>query len=257
MPIRTLVVDDEPLARSSVLALLARDAQIEVVGQSEGGAEALADIRRLSPDLVFLDVEMPECDGLDVLEMLGPSARPNIVLVTAYDKYAVAAFDAGALDYVLKPFDDARFELALARAKERVKASATPSGARRSIAVKSNGRVSFVRIDGIDWIEAADYYSRLHVAGRTHLLRRSMAELERDLEAFEFCRIHRSTIVNLARVCEVTPDGNGDYEVRLEDGSAHRLSRSFRRDFQMRVNGSESVTPAIRGPKARRAARRP
>ena len=236
MAIRTLVVDDEPLARSNVLALLKRDPQIEIVGQSGGGADALADIERLSPDLVFLDVEMPECDGFDVLEMLGSKAAPAIVFVTAYEKYALAAFDAGALDYVLKPFDDMRFELALTRAKERIAAAKTRPKVPSTLAVKSNGSVTFIRVDRIDWIEAADYYSRLRVAGRTHLLRRSMTDLERDLEGYDFCRIHRSTIVNLARVCEMTPDENGDYEVRLEDGSTHRLSRNFRRDFQSRMS---------------------
>lgn len=236
MPIRTLVVDDEPLARSNVLALLEQDPQIEVVGQSGGGADALADIQRLAPDLVFLDVEMPECDGFDVLEMLGSAAPPVIVFITAYDKYALAAFDAGALDYILKPFDDVRFGLALTRAKERINAAASLPRLPRNIAVKSNGRVAFIRIERIDWIEAADYNSRLHVAGQMHLLRRSMADLERDFEGYAFCRIHRSTIVNLARVCEMTPDENGDYEVRLEDGSMHRLSRRFRRDFQARMN---------------------
>jgi two-component system, LytTR family, response regulator len=236
MAIRTLVVDDEPLARSNVLTLLGRDPQIEIVGQSGGGADALADIQRLSPDLVFLDVEMPECDGFDVLEMLGSKAAPVIIFVTAYDKYALAAFDAGALDYVLKPFDDMRFELALARAKERIKTANTHPKVAANLAIKSNGSVTFIRVDRIDWIEAADYYSRLRVAGRTHLLRRSMADLERDLEGYDFCRIHRSTIVNLARVCEMTPDENGDYEVRLEDGSTHRLSRNFRRDFQSRMS---------------------
>ncbi len=235
MAIRTLVVDDEPLARSSVLALLKRDPQIEVVGQSAGGADALEDIRRLSPDLVFLDVEMPECDGFDVLEMLGSAGGPVIVFVTAYDKYAIAAFDAGALDYVLKPFDDARFHLALARAKERIHAAGSLPGSLRNIAIKSHGSVSFIPVERIDWIEAADYCSRLHIAGTRHLLRRSMADLERDLEGLDFCRIHRSTIVNLWRVSEVGPDENGDYEVRLIDGSAHRLSRRYRRDFQARI----------------------
>lgn len=236
MTIRTLVVDDEPLARSSVLALLERDPQIEIVGQSGGGADALADIQRLSPDLVFLDVEMPECDGFDVLEMLGTKAAPAIVFVSAYDKYALAAFDAGALDYVLKPFDDERFERALTRAKERIRVAHAHPKAPGNLAIKSNGSVTFIRVDRIDWIEAADYYSRLRVAGRTHLLRRSMTDLERDLEGYDFCRIHRSTIVNLARVCEMTPDENGDYEVRLEDGSTHRLSRNFRREFQLRMS---------------------
>lgn len=236
MRIRTLIVDDEPLARGSVLTLLERDPQIEIVGQSGGGAEALADIQRLAPDLVFLDVEMPECDGFDVLEMLGSRASPAIIFVTAYDKYALAAFDAGALDYVLKPFDDTRFELALSRAKGRMQAARTQPKTSRNLAIKSNGAVTFIPIDRIDWIEAADYYSRLRVAGRSHLLRRSMAELEQDLAGCDFCRIHRSTIVNLARVREMTPNENGDYEVRLEDGSTHRLSRHFRRGFQMRMS---------------------
>jgi two-component system, LytTR family, response regulator len=236
MLIRTLVVDDEPLARSNILALLERDPEIEVVGQSGGGADALDDIKRLSPDLVFLDVEMPECDGFDVLEMLGSAAQPIVIFVTAYDTYAIAAFDAGALDYILKPFDDERFGLALTRAKERIRAAVSSPRALPNIAIKSNGSVSFIRLERIDWIEAADYYSRLHVAGKTYLLRRSMADLERDLEGLDFCRIHRSTIVNLVRVCEMAPDENGDYEVRLDDGSTHRLSRSFRRDFQSRMN---------------------
>jgi two-component system, LytTR family, response regulator len=240
MAIRTLVVDDEPLARSNVLALLKRDPQIEIVGQSGGGTDALADIRRLSPDLVFLDVEMPECDGFDVLEMLGSKAVPAIIFVTAYDRYAIAAFDAGALDYVLKPFDDMRFELAVTRAKERIATANTQPKIPANLAIKRNKSVTFIRVDRIDWIEAADYYSRLHVGGGTHLLRRSMADLERDLEGYEFCRIHRSTIVNLARVCEMTPDENGDYEVRLDDGSSHRLSRNFRRDFQSRMTTKTS-----------------
>jgi two-component system LytT family response regulator len=168
--------------------------------------------------------------------MLGSKAAPAIVFVTAYEKYALAAFDAGALDYVLKPFDDVRFELALTRAKERIAAAKTRPKVPSTLAVKSNGSVTFIRVDRIDWIESADYYSRLRVAGRTHLLRRSMTDLERDLEGYDFCRIHRSTIVNLARVCEMTPDENGDYEVRLEDGSTHRLSRNFRRDFQSRMS---------------------
>ena len=149
---------------------------------------------------------------------------------------ALAAFDVGALDYVLKPFDDERFGLALTRAKERIHAASSSPQAPRNIAIKSNGSVSFIRAEHIDWIEAADYYSRLHVAGKTHLLRRSMADLERDLEGLDFCRIHRSTIVNLARVREMTPDDNGDYQVQLEDGTTHRLSRTFRRDFQSRMN---------------------
>src|SRR5215469_15589676 len=147
MAIRTLIVDDEPLARSNVRSLLEHDPQIEIVGESTSGADALADIQRLTPDLVFLDVEMPECDGFDVLEMLGSTSPPLIIFVTAYDKYAIAAFDAGALDYVLKPFDDERFSLALRRAKDRIAIATTAAAPPSNIAIKSSGGVSFIRID--------------------------------------------------------------------------------------------------------------
>jgi len=230
--IRALVVDDEPLSRSSVVAELRFDPEVALAGECGSGAEALAEIRRLSPDLVFLDVEMPECDGFDVLEMLGTVVPPAIVFVTAYDQYAIQAFEVGALDYLLKPFDGARFMISLERAKTRIKAYRVAPRATQRLAIKSIGGVIFVNIADIDWIEACDYYSRLHAGGKTHLIRRSMADLEKDLFAYAFRRVHRSTIVNIERVRALALNDTGEYDVRLRDGSEHRVSRSHRRALQ-------------------------
>jgi len=235
--IRALLVDDEPLARSNLKFLLRKDPDIESIAEAGSGAEAVAEIRGTRPDLVFLDVQMPECGGFEVLEILkADAALPVIVFVTAYDEYALRAFDAGALDYLLKPFDDARFALALRRAKEKLAArepAAAPEIPR--LTVRSAGHEIYVRIPDIDWVEAADYYVCLHVGPKSHLLRRSMAELERDLDAYIFCRIHRSTIVNLRRVRALQVDSAGEYEVILESGQKLRLSRRFRKDLQARM----------------------
>jgi two-component system LytT family response regulator len=233
------VVDDEALARSSVVMLLRGDPEIEIVGECSSGMEALAEIRRQRPDLVFLDVQMPECDGFDVLEMLGGGAPPAIVFVTAYDQYALRAFEAGALDYVLKPFDDARFELALTRAKERIGLGRVQSRKVERLAIKSAGQVSFLKISEIDWIEAADYYASLHVGAKTHLLRRSMAELEQELDQAAFCRIHRSTIVNLERVQGMRVNEDGEYDVLLDSGAKLRMSRRYRKELQARLGVGE------------------
>jgi two-component system LytT family response regulator len=230
--IRALVVDDEPLSRSSVVAELRHDPDLSLAGECSSGDEALAEIRRLRPDLVFLDVEMPECGGFDVLEMLGADVPPAIVFVTAYDRYAIQAFEVGALDYLLKPFDGARFTIALKRAKERIAAFRAAPRETERLAIKSIGGVTFVSITEIDWIEAADYYSRLHVGAKTHLIRRSMADLEKDLQPFLFRRVHRSTMVNLERVRALVLNDIGEYDVRLHDGSEHRVSRSRRRALQ-------------------------
>jgi len=233
--IRVIIVDDEPLARSNLSVLLRGDPEIDVVRECGSGMDALAEIRTHKPELVFLDVQMPECDGFDVLELLGSDLPPAVVFVTAYDQYALRAFEAGALDYLLKPFDNARFDRALARAKQRV-AQGRESGKRpERLAIKSAGQVSFVKVSDIDWIEAADYYSCLHVGSRSHLLRRSMAELEADLDSKVFCRIHRSTIVNLTRVRGLKLAENGEYEVLLNDGTGLRLSRRYRKDLQSRL----------------------
>jgi two-component system LytT family response regulator len=234
--IRALVVDDEPLARSNLTVLLRRDPEIEVVRECGSGMEAIAEIRGSKPDLVFLDVQMPECDGFDVLEMLGGELPPAVVFVTAYDQYALRAFESGALDYLLKPFDNARFERALGRAKERIAHGSNPQPALERYVVKSAGQVSFLKASEIDWIEAADYYSCLHVGARTHLLRRSMAELDEELDQAVFCRIHRSTIVKLDRVRGMKLNESGEYDVLLEDGTKLRLSRRYRKELQSRLS---------------------
>jgi two-component system LytT family response regulator len=236
-----VVVDDEPLARANLIVLLRRDPEIEVVGQYGTGADALVAIRETKPDLVFLDVQMPECDGFDVLELLGSNLPTAIVFVTAYDKYALRAFEAGALDYLLKPFDDARFEQTLRRAKERIESSRhTPAEPDRLI-IKGTGQVSFVKIADIDWIEAADYYACLHVGTKTHLLRRSLSDLEKELDGQIFCRIHRSTIVNLHRVQGLKINEDGEQDVLLDDGVRVRLSRRYRKQFQSRLGIDASM----------------
>ena len=235
MNIRTLIVDDEPPARRNVALLLQRDSDIEIVGESSSGKDALAAIRDLSPDLLFLDVQMPECDGFDVLEMLGSKIPAAIIFVTAYDQYALRAFDAGALDYLLKPFDNARFERALTRAKEMVRLSRLAPAKSERLVIKSAGQISFVKISEIDWIEADDYYACLHVGTRNHLLRRSLAELEQDLDPALFCRIHRSAIVNIHRIKNLKLNSDGEYNVVLENGLALRLSRRHRKDLQFRL----------------------
>jgi two-component system LytT family response regulator len=206
------------------------------VRECGSGMEALAEIRGSKPDLVFLDVQMPECDGFDVLEMLGGELPPAVVFVTAYDQYALRAFEAGALDYLLKPFDNARFDRALGRAKERLAHERNPSPMLERFAVKSAGQVAFLKASEIDWIEAADYYSCLHVGARTHLLRRSMAELDQELDQAVFCRIHRSTIVRLDRVRGLKLNESGEYDVLLEDGTKLRLSRRYRKQLQSRLS---------------------
>jgi two-component system LytT family response regulator len=233
--IRVLVVDDEPLARRNLTILLGVDPEIATVTECGSGAEAIREIRRSKPDLVFLDVQMPECDGFDVLEMLGRNIPPAIVFVTAHDQYALRAFEAGALDYLLKPFDDARFNRALNRAKERIAQARISPSTREWLAVKSVGQVAFLKISEIDWIEAADYYSCLHMGAKTHLLRRSMLELERELDESVFCRIHRSAIVKLDRVRSLQLNENGEYDVLLANGTKLRLSRRYRKQLQSRL----------------------
>jgi two-component system, LytTR family, response regulator len=241
--IRTLIVDDEPLARSNLLVLLRRDPEIEVVAQCGSGIEAVDEIRKSKPDLVFLDVQMPECDGFDVLEQLGADQPRAIVFVTAYDQYALRAFEAGALDYLLKPFDNARFERALQRAKQNLQGDRPSPHKPERIIVKSAGQVLFVRHAEIDWVEAADYYSCLHVGTKTYLVRRSMTDLESQLHPAIFCRVHRSAIVNLNRVAGLQTGAEGESEVLLHNGEKLRLSRRYRAQLQERL-GLRSV-PAV------------
>jgi two-component system, LytTR family, response regulator len=234
--IRALIVDDEPLARSNLKVLLRQDGDVESIQECGSGAEAVAQIRSARPDLVFLDVQMPECGGFDVLKILkGDESLPVIVFVTAYDEYALRAFDAGALDYLLKPFDDARFHLAMQRAKQTIAAQEVPPQETPRLEVRSAGKVAYVQIPDIDWVEAADYYVCLHVGAKSHLLRKSMAELEQELDPRIFCRIHRSTIVNLRKVTALKVDAAGEHEVILDGGQKLRLSRRFRKDLQSRM----------------------
>ncbi len=234
--IRVLIVDDEPPARDNVKSLLRRDAEIEIVGECSTGRDAVRWIRRERPDLVFLDVQMPEWDGFDVLELLGPDPPPVTVFITAYDKYALQAFEAGALDYVLKPFSNSRFELALQRAKQRVQQLQSIPRKPQRLAIKSPGEVIFIDIADIDWIEAANYYACLHVRGRTHLLRRSITDLERALDGGLFCRIHRSTIVNLGQVQALAVNESGNYEARLKNGSSLRVSERYRKQLKAHLS---------------------
>jgi len=248
--VRVLIVDDEPPARRNIAMLLQDDADVEIIGECSCGEDAIAATRKLRPDLLFLDVQMPESDGFDVLEMLGRELPPAIVFVTAYDQYALRAFEAGALDYLLKPFENSRFYRALARAKEKIDLARRNMAAKVDhLVIKSAGQVSFVRISDIDWIEAADYYAGVHVGARTHLLRRSLADLEQELESSRFCRVHRSAIVNVDRVRTLRLNSNGEYNVVLENGTELRLSRRFRKHLQERLapmsrDATASVTKA-------------
>ena len=226
--IRALIVDDEPLARASLRVLLARDPEIELVGECGDGAAALAAARTHAPDLLFLDVQMPELDGFDVLERLGNSVPPAVVFVTAYDEHALRAFDAGALDYLLKPFDDARFDLALARARQRLAAAARAPAPPERIAVRSGRQLVLLQVADIDWIAAADYCVDLHVGGRSWSLRRSMAAIEDEFERAGFCRVHRGAIVNLARVRGLASNAEGETELLLADGVRLPVSRRHR-----------------------------
>jgi len=238
--IQAMVVDDEPLARSSLRVLLRRDPEIELVSECGSGKEALREIRARKPELVFLDVQMPECDGFDVLEQLGKDLPLALVFVTAYDQYALRAFEAGALDYLLKPFDNARFARALERAKERIALKEAPRRIER-LAIKNAGEMLFLKISEIDWIEAADYYVCLHAGASTHLLRRSMNEVEEELGTGAFCRIHRSAIVNLERVRRLEVSEEGGTDVVLGNGTRLRLSRRYKKRLQGRLGVREEI----------------
>jgi two-component system LytT family response regulator len=235
-PIRALVVDDEALARRNVTVLLQGDPDIGSIEECASGVEAIEVIRRWKPDLVFLDVQMPECGGFDVLEQLGADLPRIIIFVTAYDEYALRAFEAGALDYLLKPFDDARFGRALHRAKDKLAHYAPlQSQLAKRLVVRSPGQLLFVNVSDIDWIEAASYYACLHVGRDTHIIRRTLSELERDLGEESFIRIHRSIIVNLDRIQGLELQSGGEYEVVLKSKVRLRLSRRFRKRLQDRM----------------------
>ncbi len=233
--IGAVVVDDEPLARANILSLLRTDPEISVLAECSSGADAVKVVREVRPSLLFLDVQMPGLDGFGVLETLGADVPPAIVFVTAFDQYALKAFEAEALDYLLKPYDNARFFRALSRAKASLTHRPRENRRLERIMIRGAGRISFLTVEEIDWIEAADYYSCLHSGPKTHLLRRSMGELERDLEAERFCRIHRSTIVNLSRVRDLCLDSSGEYEVVLRDETRLKVSRGYREKLQSAI----------------------
>jgi two-component system LytT family response regulator len=243
---KVLVVDDEPLARDGLCSLLADDTEVELVDQGSG-VDAVALIAKLRPDILFLDIQMPEVDGFALLELVGADAVPAIVFVTAFDRYALRAFEVHALDYLLKPFTDVRFASALARAKQHVldrrkgvvdariaELLHVHQSPRVRFLVPARGKTVVVEVASIDWIEAADYYVSLHCGSQSHLLRETMDDIERQLDPQDFFRVHRSAIVNLARVREIHPLFRGDCELRLADGVAVRLSRNRRRDFEAR-----------------------
>jgi two-component system LytT family response regulator len=233
MSIRTLIVDDEPLGRQRLRGLLEADPDVEVVGECADGAEALAALGSRPCDLVFLDVEMPGLSGLDVARRLGPQRLPAIVFVTAHRDYALPAFEVRAVDFLLKPFDRARFQQALGWAKEQLaregEGAARPAGRPlERVTIKSGGRIYFIKAEDIDWVEAAGNYLRLHSGGQTHLLRETLSNLATRLDPERFWRIHRSTVVNVDRVQELQPLFHGDYAVILRDGTQLTLSRSYR-----------------------------
>jgi two-component system LytT family response regulator len=250
---RVLIVDDEPLARKRIKRMLAGDVEVEIVGDCASGHEALAMIRDREPDLVFLDIQMPEMDGFSVLKAVAPDRMPLIIFVTAYDQYALRAFEFYALDYLLKPFDRRRFEKAMQRARERILKEKGDEMNQRTIAlleeikarshhlsrlvVKAGGRVFFIKTEEIDWIEAEGKYVRLHVGKESHLLREAISSLEAQLDPAKFLRIHRSTIVNIDRIRELQPWFHNEYRVILRDGTELMLSRSCRKKLGDMLGG--------------------
>jgi two-component system LytT family response regulator len=243
MKIRTFIVDDEPLARDRLRQLLQDEPEIEITGEYDDGRKAVAAIQKTPPDLLFLDVQMPELDGFGVLEALGAGPMPVIVFVTAYDQFAVRAFEVHAVDYLLKPFDRERFQKALHRATEQVKnRDASNFHHRQSalltdvlsskLAVKSGGHVVWVKLEEIDWIGSADNYAELHVGAKSHLLRETLGALEARLAPGKFVRISRSAIVNAQRIKELHRLFYGGYELVLLDGTRLTLSRRYRDKLQ-------------------------
>ncbi|MBP7141960.1 MAG: response regulator transcription factor [Opitutaceae bacterium] len=260
-PVRAVIIDDEPAARRGVRLLLSRDSEIQIVGEAADGIEAVELMRRERPEMAFLDVQMPGFDGFEVLRQSGDAAPAAVVFVTAYDEHAIKAFEVHAVDYVLKPYEDARFHAAVQRAKSGLRGldaealasrlarllqyvertavdslsgqDAQDAGPRSDrILLKSSGEILFLKVDEIDWIEAEGDYMKFHVAGKTHLLRETMARLESRLDPERFVRIHRSTIVNIDRVRKLTPAFAGEYAVVLADGTKLRLSRGYQERMQ-------------------------
>ncbi len=247
---RVLVVDDEAPARQRLVDLLRRDSQVTAIVEAAGGLAAVEMIQEQAPDLVFLDVQMPELDGLEVVDAVGAAKMPLTVFVTAYDQHAIRAFEVNALDYLLKPFSDERFEAAMNRVKARldersirefgqrmIKMASTAQASRRwdRLVVKSAGTTRFIRAVDIDWIEAAGVYVNLHVAGKEVLYRASLHELAERLDPKRFVRVHRSAIVNVESILHLEPISHGEFDVVLKNGSRTRVSRNFRAQLENRL----------------------
>ncbi|HEY3279992.1 MAG TPA: LytTR family DNA-binding domain-containing protein [Gemmatimonadales bacterium] len=248
--IRVLIVDDEPAARAAIRTLLADEADVQVVGECADGRAALEAVRSDAPDLLFLDVQMPEMDGFALLRALDPTDLPVVVFVTAYDQYALHAFDVHALDYLLKPFDDQRFRASLARAKQQVRegrlgalsqqllalldGTARPQRVSgdgqylKRLVIKAGGRVTILSVKDIDWIEADGDFVKIHTGRACHPLRETMKGLESQIDPARFVRIHRSSIVNVERIKELQPYFRGEYVVILHDGTSLKLSRGYK-----------------------------
>jgi two-component system LytT family response regulator len=228
------------VARARVLSLLRGESDIEVIGECESGPEAISAIERSSPDLVFLDMQMPQMNGLELARTLGET-MPAVVFVTAYDEYALGAFEVHALDYVLKPFSAERFKSALMHARQHLSQKRAgvhqPAAAERRdrLIIKSSGRIYFVRTQDIDWCEAAGNYVRLHVGPQTHLVRGTMGYIESQLDPGQFVRVHRSTIVNVDRIQELRSSFNGEYMILLHDKTRLTLSRGYRDGLQTKL----------------------
>ena len=246
--IRVLLVDDEPLALSMMREMLQSDPQVEIVGESANGREALTAIRAHSPDLIFLDVQMPELGGFELLASLEPGNIPYVIFVTAYDQYAVRAFEVHALDYLLKPFDQERFNSSWQRARTRILSERNGGMDQRiltlledlkagskyleRLVIKASGRIYFLDINEVDWIEAEGNYVSVHTARKSHLLRETIGSLESQLDPKKFVRIHRSSIVRIASIRELQPWFHGEYRVNLENGTQLALSRNYRDKLQ-------------------------
>ena len=242
--IRAVIVDDESPARTRIRELLRATPDVEIIDECSNGREAVRSISANSPDLVFLDIQMPELDGFAVIEALGPEHLPAVIFVTAYDHYAVQAFEVNAIDYLLKPFDRQRFQTALSRARDHLQMNnkgelnqqlntllrqlKTPQKQAERFVVKSGGRVFFLKNEEIDWIEAAGNYVRLHVGTETHLLRETMNAIQKKIDPSRFIRIHRSTFVNVEKIKELQPWFHGEYVVIMRDGTQLTMSRSYR-----------------------------
>jgi two-component system, LytTR family, response regulator len=252
MSLSVLIIDDEPLARAFVRKMCDRHNDINILGECENGIKAIAEIESLRPDLVFLDVQMPEVDGFDVLSALDPEAIPQVIFVTAYDRYAVKAFEFHALDYILKPFDQERIDAALDRARKQVINESRELLSERVLAllssqkqdylnrviIKNAGRVFFVKLDEVDWVEAEGNYVALHTGKQKHLFRSPIKSFELQLDPAKFRRIHRSTIVNIDKIKELQAWFRGDYKVVLTDGTELRLSQRFRENLDRDFGGT-------------------